>query len=107
MISELDGANTEIHAYLDAKFPGRRVQMRWTPIPTAVCQLQQRSKHGERRYGATNTGRINLSLGHLQGNEESSHCNPVDNFVVFTYNVSTALCYCFLFFSKYLIKSVK
>ena len=73
MIYELEGANTEIRAYLDATFPGRRVQTWRTPMPTAVCELQQHSKRGGRRYGATNTGRINLSLGHLQGNEESSH----------------------------------
>jgi hypothetical protein len=94
MISELDGANTEIRAYLDAMFPGRWVQTRWTPKPTAVCQLWQRSKRGGRRYGAMNTGRINLSLGYLQSNEERSHCNPVAKFLVFTHNVSIALCNC-------------
>jgi len=73
MISELEGANTQIRAYLDAMFPGRRVQTWRTSMPTAVRELQQRNKRGGRRYGATNTGRINLSLGQLQGNEDSSH----------------------------------
>jgi len=72
MISELDGTNTETRGYLEAMFPGRRVQSRRRPMPRSVCELQQRSKCGGRRYGATNTVRINLSLGYLQVNEDSS-----------------------------------